>query len=226
MRVTEKHLRDEVLHRCVEFLDIMINAILYVEQIYSTGSIDFVSIRCSHRLSLLDTFEKRFKYNLIVYECQDSDVQQYIYDFLHQIKSFIRDDLIDQIALVISTNDEDEKMLRRYLLEFRPILDSSSSTVHRDGHVFLAELDAIFADCLKELMRQTPIIPIENNDDEEIQWKLQMRFSPSGSTRPEFDQTFFEQFKLTEHSSMPIQQIKSFHAKRLNLQYMCQEKRD
>ena len=37
MRVIEKHLRDEVTNRCIEFLDIAIHFILYIEQIYSNG---------------------------------------------------------------------------------------------------------------------------------------------------------------------------------------------
>jgi hypothetical protein len=40
MRVVEKHLRDEVTNRCIEFLDITINFILYIEQIYSNGLIN------------------------------------------------------------------------------------------------------------------------------------------------------------------------------------------
>jgi hypothetical protein len=37
MRVVEKHLRDEVINRSIEFLDVTINFILYIEQIYSNG---------------------------------------------------------------------------------------------------------------------------------------------------------------------------------------------
>lgn len=37
MPIVEKHLRDEVVNRCIEFLDIAINFILYIEQIYSNG---------------------------------------------------------------------------------------------------------------------------------------------------------------------------------------------
>ena len=39
MRIVEKQLRDEVINRCIEFLDVAINFILYIEQIYSNGLI-------------------------------------------------------------------------------------------------------------------------------------------------------------------------------------------
>ena len=57
MRVVEKHLRDEVINRCIEFLDITIHFILYIEQIYSNGlnwSFPFTSnsICCCRRRSL------------------------------------------------------------------------------------------------------------------------------------------------------------------------------
>ena len=38
MRVVEKHLRDEVTQRCIEFLDVAIHFILHLEQVYSKGS--------------------------------------------------------------------------------------------------------------------------------------------------------------------------------------------
>lgn len=40
LRIAEKQLRDEVINRCIEFLDIIINFILYNEQIYSPGLIN------------------------------------------------------------------------------------------------------------------------------------------------------------------------------------------
>ena len=40
MPVVEKQLREEVINRCIEFFDITINFILYIEQIYSHGLIN------------------------------------------------------------------------------------------------------------------------------------------------------------------------------------------
>ncbi|UJR16125.1 hypothetical protein I4U23_003037 [Adineta vaga] len=209
MRVTEKHLRDEVYNRCIEFLDVTINFILYIEQIYSK-----------------DIFEKRFKYNQIVYECQDVDVQHYIYEFLNQIKPLFRKQLVDQIGFVITTTNEKE-ILRRYLIELHPILEHSSNTIHTNGNHQLAELDSMFSTCLIELMKQMPISPlslfVENDNDDELRWKLQMRLCHHGNNKFEIDETFYEQFKLTINSSLSLRQIKSTHAQRLNIQFMCQE---
>lgn len=37
MRLGEEQLRKEIIDRCIEFLDVTIHFILYIEQIYSTG---------------------------------------------------------------------------------------------------------------------------------------------------------------------------------------------
>ncbi|CAF0892570.1 unnamed protein product [Adineta steineri] len=208
MRVLEKHLRDEVTNRCIEFLDVVINFILYIEQIYSK-----------------DTFEKRIKYNQIVYECQDVDVQNYISDFLNQIKPLFRKQLIDQIGFVI-TRDNENDILRRYLIELHPIIDHSSNTIHTNGNYLLAELDSIFSTCLIELMRQIPISPptsLTDDDNDQIRWKLQMRLCHHGNNKFEVEDIFYEQFKLTTISQLSLKQIKSVHAQRLNIQLMCQE---
>ena len=49
MRVVEKHIRDEVANRCVEFLDIAINFILYIEQIYSIGLLKYLKTILSNK---------------------------------------------------------------------------------------------------------------------------------------------------------------------------------
>ena len=230
MRVVEKHLRDEVFNRCIEFLDITIHFILYLEQIYSNG-LKFDSSLSLNLCFRLDLFEKRLKYNQIVYECQDVDVQNYIFEFLQQIKPLFRKQLIDQIAFVI-TSKNDEDILRRYLIELHPIIDHSSSTVHPNGDVFLAELDSIFSTCLIELMRQNPVSPLtfsmENTDDdqEEIHWKLQMRLCEHGNQKFEIEETFYEQFQMIENISMALKQLKSAHSQRLQLQLMCQNKKN
>ena len=175
--------------------------------------------------SVLDLFEKRLKYNLVVYECQDADVQHYIYEFLHHLKPFFHKQLIDQIGFAIGKDDENI-VLRRYLFELHPIIDHSSNTMHKDGHRLLAELDAIFSDCLKELMRQPPISPPSlspETSNDQIHWKLQTRLCRHGIHLPEIDETFVEQFRLAEDLSMPIQPIRSLHAQRLHLQLMCQD---
>ncbi|CAF1360983.1 unnamed protein product [Adineta ricciae] len=210
MRVTEKHLRDEVFNRCIEFLDVTLHFILYIEQIYSK-----------------DLFEKRLKYNQIVYECQDVDVQNYISEFLNQIKVLFRKQLVDQIAFVMTTTRE-EDILRRYLIELHPILEHSSNTIHTNGSTLLAELDSNFSACLIELMRQTPISPpslsTENEIDEnDVHWKLQMRLCHHGNNKFEIDDTFYEQFKLTTNSQLSLKQLKSTHGHRLHVQLMCQE---
>ncbi|CAF1046007.1 unnamed protein product [Rotaria sordida] len=213
MRVTEKHLRDEVTNRCIEFLDIAINFILYIEQIYSN-----------------DIFEKRLKYNLIVYECHDIEIQNYISDFLNQIKSLLHKQLIDQIGFVITTNNENE-ILRRYIIELHPIIEHSSNTIHTNGNYLFAELDSIFSTCLIELMRQIPISPLtistENDDDDndQIRWKLQIRLCHQRNSKFEVEETFYEQFKLIDNCLLSLKQIKSVHSQRLNIQIMCQDKK-
>ena len=119
-------------------------------------------------------------------------------------------------------------ILRRYLFEFHQIVDHSSNVTHKDSAPFLAELDLIFSNCLKELILQTPVFPAksadENGFDDEIHWKLQIRLCRHGSQRVDIDETFYEQLKLTEQCALPMKKIKSFHSQRLNLQYFCQEK--
>ncbi|CAM4751743.1 unnamed protein product [Rotaria magnacalcarata] len=212
MRVVEKHLRDEVTNRCVEFLDVIINYILYIEQIYSN-----------------DIFEKRLKYNRIVYECQDTEVQNYTADFLNRLKPLLRKRLIDQIGFVITTRNEND-ILRRYLIELHPIINHSSNAIHPNGNHLFAELDSIFSACLIELMRQMPISPIntttENDDEnEQVHWKLQMRLCHCENKKFEVDETFYEQFKLIENCLLPLKQIKSVHSERLDIQLMCQNRK-
>jgi len=179
----------------------------------------------------IDTFEKRLKYNQIVYECQDIEVQNYISDFLNQMKPLFRKQLIDQIGFVITTNNEND-ILRRYLIELHPIVDHSSNTIHTNGNYLLAELDSMFSTCLIELMRQVPISPPplftenddDNDDNNQIRWKLQIRLCHHGNNQFEVEETFYEQFKLIDNSQLPLKQIKSTHSQRLNIQLMCQDK--
>ncbi len=167
---------------------------------------------------MIDIFEKRLKYNQIVYECQDVEVQNYISDFLNQIKPLLRKQLIDQIGFVITKTDEQD-ILRRYLIELHPIINHSSSTIHPNGTIFLAELDSIYSTCLIELMRQIPI-----SSEEEIHWKLQMRLCHHENHKFEIEDTFYEQFKLIDNIQMSLKQIKSVHSQRLQIQLMCQDK--
>jgi hypothetical protein len=220
MRVIEKHLRDEVINRCIEFLDITIHFLLYIEQIYSNGLIKKNPMNHYYFFSI-DIFEKRLKYNQIVYECQDIEVQNYISDFLNQIKFLLRKQLIDQIGFVITKSDEHD-ILRRYLIELHPIINHSLNTVHSNGNIFLAELDSIFSICLIELMRQIPVI--ENENEEEIHWKLQMRLCHHENNKFEFEEIFYEQFRLIDNIQMSLKQIKSVHSQRLQIQLMCQNK--
>lgn len=131
--------------------------------------------------------------------------------------------------MISSKNDED--ILRRYLIELHPIIDHSSSTVHSNGDVLLAELDSIFSTCLIELMRQNPVSPLtfsmDNPNDveeqeEEIHWKLQIRLREHGNQKVEIEEHFYEQYRIIENISMPLKQLKSVHSQRLQLQIMCQ----
>lgn len=161
------------------------------------------------------------KYHQIVYECQDTDVQHYISEFLNKIKPLFHQQLVDQIAFVISTNDE-TNILRRYLLEFHPIIDQSTNKIHSKGDQYLAELDSIFSSCLIELVKQIPISPLNINDEnEELRWKLQIRLCQNGNIQ----ENFFEQFQLIDNIQMSLKQFKSVHSQRLNIQLMCQNKK-
>jgi len=145
---------------------------------------------------------------------------------LNKIKSLFRKQLIDQIGFVIIKDNEND-ILRRYIIEFHQILDHSLNAIHQNGNYFLGELDSIFSTCIIELRRQIPVNPIENNDDddnEDIHWKLQMRLCHYGNNKFEFDEIFYEQFKLIDNIQMSLKQIKSFHSQRLNIQLMCQDK--
>ena len=80
-----------------------------------------------------------------------------------------------------------------------------------------------------ELMRQQPISPLtaameNDNAEQSIRWRLQLRLRSQSNSKLEVDETFYEQFKQSEHSGFPLRQIKSAHAQRLRIQLMCQEK--
>jgi hypothetical protein len=149
---------------------------------------------------------------------------------LNKIKSLFRKQLIDQIGFVI-TKDNENDILRRYIIEFHQILDHSLNTLHQNGNYFLGELDSIFSTCIIELMRQIPISPLSlseethHDDHEEIHWKLQIRLCHKENNKFEnIDNIFYEQFKLIDNIQMSLKQIKSVHCQRLNLQLMCQNK--
>lgn len=138
--------------------------------------------------------------------------------------------MIDQIGFVITSKNESD-ILRRYLIELHPILDHPSNTIHPNGDYFLAELDSVFSTCLIELMRQIPVRPLalstenDEEEDEEIRWKLQMRLCHQGNQKFEVEETFYEQFKIIDNIPLSLKQIKSVHSQRLNIQLMCQNKK-
>jgi hypothetical protein len=80
-------------------------------------------------------------------------------------------------------------------------------------------------------MRQIPVRPLalstENDEekDEEIRWKLQMRLYHQGNQKFEVEETFYEQFRIIDNTPMSLKQIKSVHSQRLNIQLMCQNKK-
>jgi hypothetical protein len=71
-------------------------------------------------------------------------------------------------------------------------------------------------------MRQIPVI--ENENEEEIHWKLQMRLCHHENNKFEFEEIFYEQFRLIDNIQMSLKQIKSVHSQRLQIQLMCQNK--
>lgn len=152
---------------------------------------------------------------MIVYECQDVEVQQYIFDFLQQISKLFHAELIDQIALTIFSSN-DEQILRRYLFEFHLSVDSMTN-------FSFAELDSIFSRCLIDLFGEKPLKDV---DDDEIRWKLQIRLCRNEKLQQiEFDEKIFEQMKFVDEKIvLPIERIKSFHCQRFHLQLMRQEK--
>jgi hypothetical protein len=80
-------------------------------------------------------------------------------------------------------------------------------------------------------MRQIPVRPLalstenDEEEDEEIRWKLQMRLCHQGNQKFEVEETFYEQFRIIDNTPMSLKQIKSVHSQRLNIQLMCQNKK-
>ena len=130
------------------------------------------------------------------------------------------------------TNNNENDIFRRYLIELHPIITHSSNTIHPNGIYLLAELDSIFSSCLIELMRQIPVCPVmtstenDDDDDDQVRWKLQIRLGHHGNNKFDVDELFYEQFKLIDNCQMSLKQIKSIHSQRLAIQIMCQNKKE
>ncbi|CAF2661850.1 unnamed protein product [Rotaria sp. Silwood2] len=60
-RLLEKQIRPEVFERCLQFIDIVINQIIYQENIYPSN-----------------LFTPRQMYHSLVYQCIDKDISSYI----------------------------------------------------------------------------------------------------------------------------------------------------
>ncbi|CAF0764402.1 unnamed protein product [Didymodactylos carnosus] len=224
MRLLEKQLREEVLNRCLEFLDVTINFILYSEYIYPS-----------------ELFERRQKYGLILYECVDEDVQQYISLCVESAKTFLQYQLLDMISVaIIRTNDDEntEFILRRYLIELHPLIDPCLRSIHTNIDSIVKELDTSFRSCLIEIMKQKPI---HSQLLEQITWKFQMRSCSQSknasltSTSASFEhilnnEHLFREFLLlnvnnqleTNSELCKITPVKSIRTQRLTVQLMCE----
>jgi hypothetical protein len=105
-RLLEKQTRPEVIERCLQFLDTIINQIIYQENIYPSN-----------------LFIPRQMYHSLVYQCIDKDISSYITLCVASLRDLFSQQLSDMISINIIRNCKYPIILRRYLIELHTIHD-------------------------------------------------------------------------------------------------------
>ena len=155
LRLLEKQMRPEVIERCLQFIDIIINQIIYQEKIYPTH-----------------LFTPCQMYRSLVYQCLDKDISSYITLCVASLKDLFSQQLSDMISINIIRNCQIPIILRRYLIELHTIHDPCLRAIYDNTKQLINQLDQAFAQCIQKIKQIQPLESEHCNKG----WTFQMRF--------------------------------------------------
>jgi hypothetical protein len=155
LRLLEKQMRPEVIERCLEFLDIIINQIIYQENIYPSN-----------------LFLPRQMYHSLVYQCIDKDISSYITLCLASLKDLFSQQLSDIISINIIQNFQIPIILRRYLIELHTIHDPCLRAIYDNTKQLIHQLDQAFAQSIQIIKQIKPL----DNQYFNKGWTFQLRY--------------------------------------------------
>ncbi|CAF1144378.1 unnamed protein product [Rotaria sordida] len=216
-RLLEKQIRPEVFERCLQFIDIIINQIIYQENIYPSN-----------------LFSPCQMYNSLVYQCIDKDISSYIRLCVTSLRDLFSHQLSDMISINIIRNFQIPIILRRYLIEFHTIHDPCLRAIYDNTKELIHHIDQIFSQCIQTIKQIKPL----DNHNYNKRWTFQLRLCPDqinnkGITIRDIlrKKSFYKEFILINQQSnllsngkqSIISSIKSLHTERLKLQFMCED---
>lgn len=155
IRLLEKQMRPEVTERCLQFLDILINQIIYQENIYPEN-----------------LFTPRQMYHSLVYQSIDKDISSYITLCVASLRDFFSQQLSDMISINITRNCRIPIILRRYLIELHTIYDPCLRAIYDNTKQLICQLDQAFAQCIQTIKLIKPL----PNEHFNKGWNFQLRF--------------------------------------------------
>jgi hypothetical protein len=233
LRLLEKQMRPEVIERCLQFLDIIINQIIYQENIYP-----------------LNLFTPCQMYHSLVYQCIDRDISSYITLCVASLRDLFSQQLSDMISINIIRNCQMPIILRRYLIELHTIHDPCLRAIYDNTKQLINQLDQTFAQCIQTIKQIKPL----DNQHWNKSWTFQLRYferivsfycfislnrscsegrNNKGVTIGEIlrKKPIYKEFILINQQSdllsngkqSMISSIKSLHSERLKLQFMCED---
>jgi len=218
-RLLEKQMRPEIVERCLEFLDIVINQIIYQESIYNK-----------------EIFVPRQKYKSLIYQCMDTQISSYITLCVASIRHLLDKQLCDMIAVNIVQRKQASIILRRYLIEFHTLHDPCLRAIYENSKEIILQVEQAFSKCLEAIKQ---VKPLQNNHrSNSLGWTFQFRSCPGernskGLTVQEVlrKTPIYKQFILINQQSellssgkdSLISSFKSLHTERVQLQFMCED---
>ncbi|CAF1237519.1 unnamed protein product [Adineta ricciae] len=140
IRLLEKQMRPEVIERCLQFLDVVINQIIYQENIYPSN-----------------LFQPRQMYRSLVYQCIDKDISSYITLCVASLKDLFSQQLSDMVSINIIRNCQIPIILRRYLIELHTMHDPCLRAIYDNTKQLMNQLDQIFSQCIQTIKQIKPL---------------------------------------------------------------------
>jgi len=155
VRLLEKQMRPEVIERCLQFIDIIINQIIYQENIYPSN-----------------LFKPHQMYHTLVYQCIDKDISSYITLCVASLRDLFSQQLSDMISINIIRNFQIPIILRRYLIELHTIHDPCLRAIYDNTKQLINQLDQIFKQCIQTIKQIKPL----DNQHFNKGWTFQLRY--------------------------------------------------
>jgi hypothetical protein len=233
LRLLEKQMRPEVIERCLQFLDVIINQIIYQENIYPSN-----------------LFTPCQMYHSLVYQCTDKDISSYITLCVASLRDLFSQQLSDMISINMIRNCQIPIILRRYLIELHTIHDPCLRAIYDNTKQLINQLDQAFAQCIQTIKQIKPL----DNQHWNKSWTFQLRYfsricfshrliylnrscpegrNDKGVTIGQIlrKKPIYKEFILINQQSdllsngkqSVISSIKSLHMERLKLQFMCED---